>query len=198
MKKIIVASNNEHKIKEIKEILSGLPFQVISLREANINVDVEETGTTFMENAYLKASEIFKMAQGHMVLADDSGLSVEFLDGAPGIFSARFAGEHGNDKANNAKLLTLLEGKSEKQRCAKFICAMVLIVNENEVIKVQGEAEGVITDEFRGEEGFGYDPLFFVKKYNKTFAQMSFEEKNAISHRGNALDKLKKELEKLA
>ena len=197
MKKLIVASNNEHKINEIKQILSQLPLEVISLKEANIDIDVEETGSTFMENAYLKASEIFKIAQGQMVLADDSGLSVESLNGAPGIFSARFAGVHGDNKANNEKLLCLLQGKNVEERRAKFICAMVLIVNEDEIVKVQGEADGVITDEFRGEEGFGYDPLFFVEKYNKTFAQMTSDEKNAISHRGKALNKLKSELDKL-
>ena len=197
MKKLIVASNNEHKIKEIKEMLSQFPFEVLSLKEANINIDVEETGSTFMENAEIKASEIFKIANGNMVLADDSGLSVESLNGAPGVFSARFAGEHGDTKANNEKLLYLLEGASEEERKAKFICAMVLIVNEDKIVKVQGEVEGIITAEFRGEEGFGYDPLFFVKEYNKTFAQMSTKEKNTISHRGRALDKLKNELEKL-
>ncbi len=197
MKKLIVASNNEHKISEIKQILLQFPFEVISLKEANINIDVEETGTSFMENAEIKASEIFKIAEGNMVLADDSGLSVDSLNGAPGIFSARFAGEHGNTKANNNKLLCLLEGKVEERRKAKFICAMVLITNENEVVKVQGETEGIITGEFRGEEGFGYDPLFFVRDCKKTFAQMSPGEKNAISHRGRALEKLKSELEKI-
>lgn len=197
MKKLIVASNNDHKIKEIKEMLSQFPFEVLSLKEANINIDVEETGTTFMENADIKASEIFKIAHGDMVLADDSGLSVEALNGAPGVFSARFAGSHGDTKANNEKLLHLLEGISDENRKAKFVCAMVLIINEDEIVKVQGESEGIITAEFRGEEGFGYDPLFFVPEYKKTFAQMSSEEKNAISHRGRALDKLKSELEKL-
>jgi XTP/dITP diphosphohydrolase len=197
MKKLIIASNNEHKIAEIKQILSQFPLQVLSLKEANINIDVEETGTTFMENAEIKASEIFKIAHGDMVLADDSGLSVEFLNGAPGIFSARFAGEHGNTSENNEKLLFLLNGKGEEQRKAKFICAMVLIINNTEMVKVQGETEGIITAEFRGEEGFGYDPLFFVSEVSKTFAQMSSEEKNAISHRGRALGKLKSEMERL-
>jgi len=197
MKKLIVASNNDHKIKEIKEMLSQFPFEVLSLKEANINIDVEEKGITFMENADIKASEIFKIAHGDMVLADDSGLSVEALNGAPGVFSARFAGEHGDTKANNEKLLHLLEGIRDEDRKAKFVCAMVLIINEDEVVKVQGESEGIITAEFRGEEGFGYDPLFFVPEYKKTFAQMSSEEKNAISHRGRALDKLKSELERL-
>ena len=197
MKKLIVASNNEHKIKEIKQMLSQFPFEVLSLKEADINIDVEETGSTFIENAEIKASEIFKVAKGSMILADDSGLSVEFLNGAPGIFSARFAGVHGNSNENNKKLLFLLDGTSEEQRKAKFICAMVLIVNQNQTVKVQGETEGIITAEFKGEEGFGYDPLFFVKEYNKTFAQMSPDEKNAISHRGRALGKLKSELERL-
>lgn len=197
MKKLIVASNNEHKIVEIKEMLSQFPFEVLSLKEANINVEVEETGTTFMENADIKASEIFKLAKGNMVLADDSGLSVAALDGAPGVFSARFAGAHGDTKANNEKLLYLLEGSPAAERRAKFICAMVLIIKEDEIVKVQGEVDGIITAEFRGEDGFGYDPLFFVEEYDKTFAQMSTEEKNAISHRGRALEKLKNELEKL-
>jgi len=197
MKKLVVASNNDHKIKEIKEMLLQFPFEVLSLKEANINIDVEETGSTFMENAEIKAREIFKITKCDMVLADDSGLSVESLNGDPGVFSARFAGVHGNTKANNEKLLYLLDGLKEEKRKAKFICAMVLIVNEDEIVKVQGETEGIITAEFRGDEGFGYDPLFFVKESNKTFAQMSSEEKNSISHRGRALDKLKSELEKL-
>ncbi|MCB2299914.1 XTP/dITP diphosphatase [Clostridium tagluense] len=197
MKKLIVASNNEHKIIEIKEMLSQFPFEVLSLKEANINIDVEETGSTFMDNAEIKASEIFKIADGNMVLADDSGLSVESLNGEPGVFSARFAGVHGDTKANNEKLLYLLDGAKESQRKAKFICAMVLIVNEDKIVKVQGEVEGMITAEFREEEGFGYDPLFFVKEFNKTFAQISTKQKNSISHRGRALDKLKSELEKL-
>jgi XTP/dITP diphosphohydrolase len=197
VKKLIVASNNEHKIKEIKQMLSQLPFEVLSLKEAYINIDVEETGSTFMDNAEIKAREIYKIANGDMVLADDSGLAVESLNGDPGVFSARFAGVHGDTKANNEKLLYLLDGAQENLRKAKFICAMVLIVDEDKILKVQGEVEGVITAEFKGEEGFGYDPLFFVKEYNKTFAQMSAEDKNAISHRGRALDKLKNELEKL-
>ena len=197
MKKLIVASNNEHKIKEIKEILSQFPFEVLSLKEVNIDIDVEETGSTFMDNAEIKASEIFKIAHGNMVIADDSGLSVESLNGAPGVFSARFAGVHGNTKANNEKLLYLLDAANEEQRKAKFICAMVLIVNDDQILKVQGEVDGIITAEFRGEEGFGYDPLFFVKEFNKTFAQMSPKQKNTISHRGRALEKLKSELKKL-
>ncbi|MBW9170326.1 XTP/dITP diphosphatase [Clostridium estertheticum] len=197
MKKIIIASNNDHKIREIKEILSEFDFEILSLKEANINIDVDETGSTFIDNAYIKASEIYKIADGNMVLADDSGLAVESLNGAPGVFSARFAGVHGDTKANNEKLLYLLDGASEHERKAKFICAMVLIVNVDKVIKVQGEVDGVITSEFMGDEGFGYDPLFYVEEYKKTFAQMNAEVKNAISHRGRALNKLKTELKDL-
>lgn len=198
MQKVIVASNNEHKIVEIKEILSRHSLEVVSLKEAGIDIDVEENGTTFIENAYIKASEIHKLAKDYMVLADDSGLVVEALGGAPGVYSARFAGEHGNYKKNNEKLLELLKGKPLTDRKAKFVCAMVLIANENRTIKVEGNVEGVIIEEERGHNGFGYDPLFFVPEYNMTFAEMDGNTKNQISHRGRALEKLEAELDKLA
>lgn len=199
MKKIVVASNNKHKIDEIKTILKNFDIEVLSLKEVGITIEVKETGSTFVENAYIKAKEIYDLlkAENYCVLSDDSGLAVDSLDGAPGVFSARFSGEHGNDKKNNEKLLKLMENVPEEKRSAKFICAMVLIIDENKVIKVQGEAEGYILREEIGENGFGYDPLFFTKVYNKTFAQLSEEEKNSISHRGNALIKLKEELMKL-
>lgn len=197
MKKLIIASNNAHKIKEIKDILKDFPIEVVSLREAGIDIDVEETGTTFMDNSYIKASEIFKLRQDCMVLSDDSGLMVEALDGAPGVYSARFAGEHGNDKKNNEKLLQLLEGKPMEERKAKFVSAIVLIAGSSEVIKVQGEIEGYISFEPKGTREFGYDPLFYVPEYNMTFAEMSDEEKNKISHRARAMQKLKQQLESL-
>jgi XTP/dITP diphosphohydrolase len=197
MKKVIVASNNQGKIKEIKEILKDFPLEVISLKEANIKVDVVEDGKTFMENAYKKAYEIYKIT-GEMMLSDDSGLMVDVLNGAPGVFSARFAGEHGNDKKNNEKLLELLKDKKEEDRKAKFVAAMVFIINENKVVQAQGECNGYIIDEERGYDGFGYDPLFYIPDLKKTFAEISSSEKNAISHRGRALsilkDKLKEEL----
>lgn len=197
MKKIILASNNSHKVQEIKEMLSDFPFEIVSLKEADIDVDVEETGATFMENAYIKAYEIHKLADGAMVLSDDSGLMVDSLGGAPGVYSARFAGEHGNDKKNNDKLLKLLEGKSLEERKARFVCAIVLIVDEDRTIKVHGEVEGHIADKPSGESGFGYDPLFYVPEYNLTFGEMSGEQKNLISHRSRALDKLKDEIKKI-
>ncbi|MDP4144602.1 MAG: XTP/dITP diphosphatase [Bacillota bacterium] len=194
MKRIIVASNNEHKIKEIKEIIEHLPYEVVSLKEAGIDIDVDEDGTTFMENAYKKASEIYKLNKDSMVLADDSGLAVDILSGAPGVYSARFAGEHGNDKKNNDKLIGLLSGKNFEERRAKFICAIILIVDDNKVIKVQGETDGYITESERGKDGFGYDPLFYVPQFNKTFAEMTSKEKNSISHRGKALKMLEENL----
>lgn len=190
MKKLIVASNNLKKIKEIKDILSKYPIEVISLKEAGINVDVEENGDTFIENAFIKANEIYKMVDNAMVLADDSGLTVDCLGGAPGVYSARFAGEHGNDKKNNEKLLSLLEGKVLEERTGKFVCAIVLIIDLNNVIKVEGEIEGVILEEEKGKNGFGYDPLFYVSEYKTTFAEMDSKLKNSISHRAKALKKV--------
>lgn len=197
MKKLLVASNNEHKIKEIKKILSKYPFDIMSLKEAGIDIDVEEDGTTFMENAYKKAAEIYDKYESYMVLADDSGLMVEFLGGAPGVYSARFAGEHGNSKKNNHKLLELLKGQSGETRKAKFVCALVLIVDRNTVIKVQGEVDGIISEEEKGLNDFGYDPLFYIPEYDMTFAEMGPELKNNISHRARALEKLDDALSKL-
>lgn len=196
MKKLILASNNENKIKEIKDILSPLNVQVISLKEAGVNVEVEEDGKTFMENAYKKAKEIYDIVsnEDYMVLADDSGLTVEALNGAPGVYSARFAGEHGNTKKNNEKLLMLMQNISDRR--AKFICNMVLIINEKNVIRVQGEVEGLIIKEENGENGFGYDPLFYIPEYKMTFGQMDSKTKNLISHRKKALINLEEAIRK--
>ncbi|EGO86734.1 nucleoside-triphosphate diphosphatase [Clostridium botulinum C str. Stockholm] len=194
MKKIIVASNNQHKIQEIKEILKEFDLDILSLKEAGINVDIEENGTTFAENAHIKASEIFKLVKGYMVLADDSGLMVDILNGEPGVYSARYSGEHGNDKKNNEKLLSKLNGVKFTERKAKFVCAMELIVDEDTIIDVQGEVEGYILEEERGVSGFGYDPLFYVPQFKKSMAEITPEEKNSISHRGKALKNLKKVL----
>ncbi|WP_035288819.1 XTP/dITP diphosphatase [Clostridium sp. KNHs214] len=190
MKRLVVASNNEHKIEEIKNILSKFDLEVLSLKEVGINIDIEETGTTFMENAYIKASEIYKIVEDAMVLADDSGLMVNALGGAPGVYSARFAGEHGNYKKNNEKLLEMLKGIKYEDRKGKFVCAMVLILGEDRTIKVQGEVNGFIVENQAGENGFGYDSLFYIPEYNMTFAQMDGEIKNKISHRARALREL--------
>lgn len=195
MRKLIIASNNSHKITEIKAILSEFPFDIVSLREAGIDIDVEEDGKTFMENASKKAEEIFKLSNSAMVLADDSGLMVDALNGAPGIYSARFAGEHGNDKKNNERLLSLLKEVPFEERKAKFVCAIVLIIDEKHTIKVEGYAEGYIIEQLTGDGGFGYDPLFYYPELKLTFGEMNEEVKNSLSHRAAALEKLKKELE---
>jgi len=200
LKDIIVASNNKHKIEEIQNILREFPVRVIGLKEAGIDADIEENGETFIDNAYIKAKGIYDLLEdkeNFWVLSDDSGLSVEALNGEPGVYSARYAGKHGDDKANNEKLLSVMQEIKDKGRAAKFVCAMVLIVNEQLSIKVQGEVKGVITEEYRGKGGFGYDPLFYVEKFNKTFGELSNDEKNSISHRGEALELLKKEMRKI-
>ncbi|MDS0528523.1 XTP/dITP diphosphatase [Clostridium sp. SHJSY1] len=202
MKKIVVASNNEHKISEIKQILNGLDFEIKSLKEEDIYIEVEEDGKTFEENAKKKATEIadFLNKRGEknfVVLADDSGLEVEYLNGAPGIYSARYSGEHGNDEENNKKLLEELREVPKEKRGAKFICAVALMCSDNIYIYVRGEVEGIIMEKLSGNEGFGYDPLFFYKPLNKTFSELTADEKNKISHRGVALKKLKEELVRL-
>jgi XTP/dITP diphosphohydrolase len=202
VKSIIVASNNDHKIKEIKQILRDVNVEVKSLKDCNIDIDVVEDGKTFLENSYKKASEIFEYAkeqgmQDFLIMADDSGLEVEYLNGEPGVYSARYAGEHGNNKKNNEKLLEKLKGVPSEKRNAAFVCAIVLINSDGKTIKVEERAYGVIKEELTGVEGFGYDPLFFVPEFNKTFAEMTADEKNSISHRGKALDVVKKELKNI-
>lgn len=194
MKKLILASNNSKKIKEIKEIFKDLPLSIKSLKEEGIDIDVVEDGKTFEENSMKKAKEIkeyllSKGQQDFIVMADDSGLSVDALDGAPGIYSARYSGEHGNDLENNKKLLREL--KDSKNRDAKFVCVISLINDKDKEIVVRGEVKGKITKELKTEGGFGYDPLFFYEGFNKTFGEVTSEEKNSVSHRGVALKKLR-------
>ncbi|MGL4761797.1 MAG: XTP/dITP diphosphatase [Sarcina sp.] len=202
MKQFIIASNNQHKIGEIKEILKDFKFDIYSLKEKDINIDVEEDGKTFEENSKKKAIEIVKYLNNKgekdfIVMSDDSGLEVDYLNGAPGVYSARYAGEHGNDKNNNEKLLKELQGVEFEKRTGRFVCVVTAINSELKEVIVRGESEGIIQEKLSCEGGFGYDPLFYVEKYKKTFAEVSSEEKNAISHRGRALEGLKKEIEKL-
>jgi len=198
LKDLIIASSNKGKIQEIKEILKKYKLNIMSQKEAGVDIEVDEDGSTFMENAYKKAYEIYKLKKDSIVMADDSGLMVDALDGAPGIYSARFAGEHGNSEKNNEKLLELLKGVPFEKRKAKFVCAIVLIIDNKTVIRAQGEVYGYITEEARGKDGFGYDPLFHVPEYNKTFAEITSDEKNTISHRARALKKLSEEISKLS
>ena len=202
MKQFIIASNNKHKIEEIKEILKDFKFEIYSLKDKNINIDVEEDGTTFEENSKKKAVEIVKHLKSKgendfIVMADDSGLEVDYLNGAPGVYSARYSGEHGDDKSNNKKLLKELEGVTKDKRTARFVCVITAINSDLEEVVVRGECEGIIQNELSGSEGFGYDPLFYVEEYKTTFAEVTSEQKNKISHRGRALEKLKKDIDKL-
>ena len=190
--KLIIASNNKHKIYEIKKILGGRFEPILSLSEAGIDHETVEDGDTFMENAIKKATEIADIS-GCPALADDSGICAHALGGAPGVFSARFAGVHGDDEANNDLLLLRLSDKEDKT--AHYTCAMALAYPDGSLITAEGYMYGSITEHRRGERGFGYDPLFIADGYSCTVAEMTDEEKNAISHRANALKAL---LEKLS
>lgn len=191
--KLIIASNNAHKLTEIKAILGGMFDEILSLREAGIEHETIEDGSSFMENAEKKAREIAELS-GCCALADDSGICVDALGGAPGIFSARFSGVHGDDKANNRLLLEKLE--TADTRAAHYTCAIALVRPDGSCVRAEGHMQGVIAHEEAGENGFGYDPLFFLPQYGLTAAQISPEEKNRISHRARALHQLLAELGK--
>ena len=190
----ILATNNMKKLAEMQRILSPLGINVVTAKALGIELeDVEETGTTFEENARLKATAACKETN-MPAIADDSGLCVDYLNGAPGIFSARFSGEHGNDEKNNDLLLEKLKGVVPEQRTAHYACAICCVFPNGKEITVRGECNGTIGFERDGNAGFGYDPLFLVN--GRSFGRYTAEEKDKISHRGNALRKLKAELEK--
>jgi len=189
--KLIIASNNEHKLREIREILGAHFGEILSMREAGIEHETVEDGSTFMENALKKAREVAEIS-GCCALADDSGLCVDALDGAPGIYSARFAGVHGDDEANRQHLLDLMRDKDD--RGAHFTCAMALVWPDGRTVTAEGYIYGEITREKRGSNGFGYDPLFLVPELGLTTAELEPEAKNAISHRANALHALVEKL----
>lgn len=190
MDKLVIATGNAGKLKEMKEMLGDL-FDVIGLKEAGATATAEENGSTFAENALIKAEDIFKQT-GENVLADDSGLCVEALDGAPGIFSARYAGENATQAQKNALLLKNLQGAENRK--AKFVCSVALILKNGRVIQAEGETEGEILQSENGNGGFGYDPLFFSYDLKKSFGDCTDDEKNSVSHRSRALQNL---LEKL-
>lgn len=185
----IIATHNMKKRDELQRILSPLGIRVLLAEEAGIELtDVEETGTTFEENAFLKADSGCKES-GMPCIADDSGLAVDYLDGAPGVYSARYAGEHGNDDANNKKLLNALEGLEPQDRGAAYVSVVCCVYPDGKKLMARGECRGTIGFNEIGDGGFGYDPLFFPVEYNgeKTMAQLTAEEKDAISHRGKAV-----------
>ncbi len=189
MEKIIFATKNKDKIKEIKAVL-GDCFDVISMQEAGIEADIVEDGSTFEENAKKKALEVMKLCSC-IVLADDSGLEVDYLDKAPGVYSARFMGENTSYDIKNNEILKRLESVSDDKRSARFVCAVAAAFPDGSCEVVRGTIEGMIGYEIKGDNGFGYDPIFYLPELNKTTAQLTMEEKNKISHRGKALRLIK-------
>lgn len=186
METVIIASTNQGKLKEFKELMKGLSVEVKSLKDFPEIGDIEENGTSFAENAYIKAKAVFD-ATGCLSIADDSGLEVDALDGAPGIYSARYAGEEKNDTANNEKLLSEMNAVSDENRGAQFHCAIVAIDQNGTRYDAEGIVRGHILRAPQGENGFGYDPLFYIEEFGRTTAELSMDEKNKISHRGKAV-----------
>ena len=194
-RKIIFATGNENKMKEIRMILSDLGMPILSMKEAGIHVDVVEDGTTFEENALIKATEIAKTVENCIVLADDSGLEIDYLNKEPGIYSARYAGENTSYDIKNNLLLSRLEGVPDEKRTARFVCAIAAAFPDGTTEVVRGTIEGRIGYEIAGENGFGYDPIFYVPEYGCTTAEMNPDKKNEVSHRGNALRAMRKIME---
>ena len=195
MRRLIFATGNEHKMVEIREILGELPVEILSMKDVGIKADIVENGSTFEENALIKAKEVSKLA-GEMVLADDSGLEIDYLNGEPGIYSARYMGEDTSYRIKNQNLIDRLEGVPEEKRTARFVCAIAAAFPDGRSFVVRGTIEGIIGYEERGTNGFGYDPIFYLPERGVSTAEIPPEEKNSISHRGNALRKMKELLER--
>ncbi len=190
---LILASRNKKKIREVEAILGNhFPdVRILSLDDVGYIGDIEENGETYEENALTKARTAVEAGNHrYPAIADDSGLSVDALNGAPGVYSARYAGGHGDDAANNALLLRNLADTPAEERTARFVCCIALVYPDGREVTVRGETEGLIIDDARGEGGFGYDPYFYYAPLGKTFSELSAEEKNAISHRGKAIAKV--------
>lgn len=194
MERIIFATGNEGKLKEIRMILKDLPYEIVSMKEAGCDADIVENGKTFEENALIKARTIHEMT-GTMVLADDSGLEVDYMDKAPGIYSARFLGEGTSYDIKNQYILDQLKGVPDELRTARFVCAVAAVFADGTEVTRRGTIEGIIGHEIAGENGFGYDPIFYVPEYRCTTAQLSPEFKNEISHRGKALQAIREVIE---
>ena len=189
--KLIIASNNAHKVTEIRAILGAAFPEMYTLKEAGLAIDVVEDGETFADNAKKKAEEVLLASGFPAALADDSGLMVDALHGAPGVYSARYAGEGHDDKQNNEKLMRDMAGVPEEKRACRFVSAVALARVGKPTLIVSGTAEGTLLTAPRGENGFGYDPYFYYAPYGKSFAELSGEEKNAVSHRKRALEALR-------
>lgn len=194
MKKIIFATTNEGKMKEIRMIMNHPEIELLSLKDAGIDINIEENGKTFEENAIIKAKAIAELT-GEMVLADDSGLEVDYMDKEPGVYSARYLGEDTPYSVKNQAILDRLKDAVGDERSARFVCAIAAAYPDGRVMTTRGTIEGVIGYEEKGENGFGYDPLLYVPEYGMTTGEMEPEMKNKISHRGKALEEMKKLLE---
>lgn len=197
IRQILFATGNEGKMREIRSILADTGAKILSMKEAGISIDIEENGTTFEENALIKARAVSAALTGadSVVLADDSGLVIDALDGEPGIYSARYMGEDTSYDEKNTNLIERLEGVPDEKRTARFVCAIAAVMPDGREFTVQAAIEGRIGYEQKGEGGFGYDPIFYVPEFGKTTAEMTAEEKNRVSHRGKALEQMKEVLE---
>lgn len=193
MKKIVFATGNAGKMKEVRAILADLGMEILSMKEAGINLEIEENGTTYEENALIKARAVAKEVDA-IVLADDSGLEVDYLNKEPGIHSARYMGEDTSYRIKNANILERLKGVPTPQRTARFVCAIAAVFPDGREATTRACIEGQIGYEERGEGGFGYDPIFWVPEFGKSTAELTAEEKNQISHRGKALSLMKEKL----
>ena len=196
MKKLVLASANQHKLQEIQSILKDFEFELITMKAAGYGEDdIEESGTTFEENSMIKAMAVHNRLKV-AALGDDSGLEVDYIGGAPGVYSARYAGEPKSDARNNEKLLDALKGASDEERTARFVTVLTLVFENGDTLVARGTVEGRIGFEAKGKHGFGYDPLFIVPELGKTFAELTGSEKNALSHRGNALKVMREEIKR--
>lgn len=192
-RKLVFATSNEGKMREIREILKELDMEIYSLKEAGIESDAEENGTTFEENAVIKARAAAKYTDA-IVLADDSGLEIDYLNGEPGVYSARYLGEDISYRIKNQNLIDRLEGVPDEKRTARFVCVIAAVLPDGGVLTARGTVEGIIGTEERGQGGFGYDPIFYLPEYGCSTAELSMEQKNEISHRGKALREMKEKL----
>lgn len=190
---IVFATGNAGKVKEVQAILADLGLQVLTVKEAGICVEPEENGSSYEENALIKARAVAQYTQA-IVMADDSGLEIDYLNGEPGIYSARYMGEDTSYRIKNANLIERLSGVPDEQRTARFVCAIAAILPDGRELTARGVIEGRIGYEEAGENGFGYDPIFYVPEFGRTTAQLTPEEKNQVSHRGRALELMKEQL----
>ncbi len=196
MKRIVFATGNAGKMKEIRMILADIGYEIVSMKEAGIFVDIQENGSTYEGNALIKARAVAAESVGDIVLADDSGLEIDSLGGEPGVYSARYMGEDTPYSVKNANLIERLNGVPDEKRTARFVCAIAAVLPDGRELTTRAAIEGRIGYEEKGSGGFGYDPIFYVPELHKTTAELTGEEKNLVSHRGKALELMKEELKK--